>query len=343
MLDGVTEPAQGTANALSQIAAGDLELPASLGFRGDWLRVEENLHETARVLKSLTGEAQTLIGAARNGELAVRADVERFHGAYRDLCAGMNQMLEAVSAPVGDCAQALERLAAGDLELRFKGAYQGDYAKMTQSLARTAEVLGRLVDQTRRLTAAAQAGQLSTRADAAAFSGGYRELCSGINRMLDELLGPVNEAISVLASVADQRLDVEITGAFRGDHEKLKNAVNKAVAGMREALVAISSRASSLTGSSTSMSASGKQLGSGAAQTSHEANVVSSSAEQVSRSIQSVATASEEMTSSIKEIARGAEHRLDRRDQGRRAGRHHAHGDEADSRRRVARSARCSS
>jgi len=56
------------------------------------------------------------------------------------------------------------------------------------------------------------------------------------------------------------------------------------------------------------MSASGKQLGSGAAQTSHEANVVSSSAEQVSRSIQSVATASEEMTASIKEIARGAEH-----------------------------------
>ena len=308
MLDGVTEPAQGTANALSQIAAGDLEIPANLGFRGDWSRVEENLHETARVLKSLTGEAQTLIGAARNGELDVRADVKQFHGAYRDLCAGMNQMLEAVAAPVGDCAQALERLAAGDLELRFKGAYQGDYAKMTQSLARTAEVLGRLVDQTRRLTTAAQAGQLSTRADAAAFAGGYRELCSGINRMLDELLGPVNEAITVLASVADQRLDVEITGAFRGDHEKLKNAVNKAVSGMREALLAISSRASSLTGSSTSMSASGKQLGSGAAQTSHEANVVSSSAEQVSRSIQSVATASEQMTSSIKEIARGAEH-----------------------------------
>ncbi|MCC7012910.1 MAG: HAMP domain-containing protein [Planctomycetes bacterium] len=399
MLDGVTQPARETSAALAKLAQGDLELSSELHFRGDWSQVESNLRETARVLRELTLQAGQLIEASKEGRLSTRADAAQFEGAYRELCSGMNAMLDALGRPITECSRALERVAAGDLASKSEYRYPGDFQRIEESLARTTKVvaamvgdvqhlahaakdgdlaqridasryqgsyamvssgvnemldafvapvqdcsrvLGEIADgnlelhlaceykggysvirtslertvsvlralvlETQRLTAAAQAGELSTRADVAHFQGGYAQVCEGINRMLDELLGPVNEALVVLRDVANQRLDVAIAGDYRGDHAKLKSAVNQAIEKMRTALERISDHAVVLSKSSAEVTSSGQRLGANATSTSSEATVVSSAAEEISHSIQTVAAASEEMTSSIKEIARGAEH-----------------------------------
>jgi methyl-accepting chemotaxis protein len=83
-----------------------------------------------------------------------------------------------------------------------------------------------LVDDVNLLTAAAVDGKLSTRADAAKHQGNYRKIVEGFNGTLDALWLPIQEEIHVLRQIRGCNLREKVEIACKGDHEKLKDAVN---------------------------------------------------------------------------------------------------------------------
>lgn len=77
-----------------------------------------------------------------------------------------------------------------------------------------------------RLVEASREGRLSERGRADAFDGLHREIVSGINEMLDAILLPIGEGNRVLAQISEGKIDEVITQTYKGDHEKMKIAVN---------------------------------------------------------------------------------------------------------------------
>jgi methyl-accepting chemotaxis protein len=94
----------------------------------------EAYERAAAILRETVGESQTLIQAARSGQLETRADASKYHGGFHTLVNGLNQTLEGVSVPLREAGAVLQRLAERDLGARMKGTYEGDYAAMKEAI-----------------------------------------------------------------------------------------------------------------------------------------------------------------------------------------------------------------
>ena len=57
-------------------------------------------------------------------------------------------------------------------------------------------------------------------------SGSSREMVQGINDMLDAILLPIGEGNRILAQISNGKIDELIAQTYKGDHEKMKQAVN---------------------------------------------------------------------------------------------------------------------
>ena len=80
------------------------------------------------------------------------------------------------------------------------------------------------------LIKASAEGKLATRADAAKHQGDYRRIVEGVNEMLDAILLPIGEGNRILAQISDGKIDELIAQTYKGDHEKMKQAVNNVAA-----------------------------------------------------------------------------------------------------------------
>jgi methyl-accepting chemotaxis protein len=77
-----------------------------------------------------------------------------------------------------------------------------------------------------RLTEASKEGQLSERGKPEQFQGAYAEIVRGVNDMLDAILLPIGEGNRILAQISAGKIDELIAQTYKGDHEKMKLAVN---------------------------------------------------------------------------------------------------------------------
>ena len=51
-------------------------------------------------------------------------------------------------------------------------------------------------------------------------------MVQGINEMLDAILLPIGEGNRILAQISSGKIDELIAQTYKGDHEKMKQAVN---------------------------------------------------------------------------------------------------------------------
>lgn len=152
----------GTREALSAMAQGDLSVSVTPktqmihntdrdelgdisrgvdGIIADMTATIAAFTRTQAAIRSVIDEAQTLVDAAKRGDLAQRADAQQHQGAYRELVNGLNGTLVAVKAPIGEANSVLAQLAGRDLTGRMTGTYQGDYAEMQRSINQAIENL----------------------------------------------------------------------------------------------------------------------------------------------------------------------------------------------------------
>src|SRR5665811_2094400 len=84
-----------------------------------------------------------------------------------------------------------------------------------------------------RLTDASRDGQLSERGKPDQFRGAYADIVRGVNAMLDAILLPIGEGNRILAQISDGKIDELIAQTYKGDHEKMKHAVNNVGKGVQ--------------------------------------------------------------------------------------------------------------
>jgi len=130
----LVEPIKRMAEAARKIASGDIEQKISYQSSDEVGMLARSFEEMARSLQGIIDETAVLIRAAQGGRLDKRGDAKKFQGAYSDLIRGMNDMFDAVVAPINEALQVLQRVAAQDLNARVTGMYSGDFAKVKDAL-----------------------------------------------------------------------------------------------------------------------------------------------------------------------------------------------------------------
>ena len=136
-----------TADYIDRIAQGDIPPKITDTYRGDFNVIKNNLNHMVDALQALIADVNTLADAGVAGKLGIRAEGSRHRGEYRRIVEGINATLDAIVAPINEAAAVLERLANYDLRARMQGEAAGDFAKIKDSLNRTAEGLHEAIAQ----------------------------------------------------------------------------------------------------------------------------------------------------------------------------------------------------
>lgn len=120
------------AAAADRIAEGDVDVVVRPRSDADVLG--KSFIQMRDALSRLVADMGELVSAARAGRLSERADPSHFHGAYRELVDGINDTLDAMVRPIDEASGVLARIAQRDLTARMEGEYQGDFARIKESL-----------------------------------------------------------------------------------------------------------------------------------------------------------------------------------------------------------------
>ncbi len=226
MLDAILLPIGEGNRILAQISSGKIDELIAQTYKGDHEKMKLAVNNVAQVMQTFEQMMARLTHAAKEGELSERGKTDHFKGAYAEIVTGMNQMLDAILLPIAEGNRILAQISNGKIDELIVQTYKGDHERMKLAVNNVAIVLQGLQKEMARLTEASREGQLSDRGKPEQFEGAYAEIVRGVNQMLDAILLPIGEGNRILAQVSDGKIDELIVQTYKGDHEKMKQAIN---------------------------------------------------------------------------------------------------------------------
>lgn len=156
------------------------------------------------------------------------------------------------------------------------------------------------------LVEAAQQGKLSTRANEEEYSGNFRKIISGINKLLDTITEPINEAAQVLARMAEKDFTAKVMGNYKNDLANIKDSVNKVIDSVGSLVAQLKDNVDELSTSSNQLSEAAQQSGSATSQIANASQQIAKGAEEQSRGIGKVRISLEQLAKAIDMVAKAS-------------------------------------
>ncbi len=281
---------------------------------------------TATLLLMLTGIAAIVIIASFTLFISrsITKPLEDVSNNFRRLSKGIvsTRLNMARKDEIGDLARVMDsyatglqkfvvgsmkKIAEGDLSVTCR--VQDEKDEVSPALNTINSSLKSLVNEANMLSKAAVAGQLSIRGNADKFKGGYWEIIAGVNKTLDSVVAPVNEAMRV----SDEYAEGNFTARFneklnvQGDFVKFKQALDNIGIEVSKSLLAINQQVGNLAASAEEANASVEEVSAGSAQVAKNASGVSNNAEKATQGIEQVQKAMEDLSRTIQDVATKSE------------------------------------
>jgi methyl-accepting chemotaxis protein len=173
----------------------------------------------------------------------------------------------------------LIKISKGDVSIELPPMDSKD--EIGPALKLMIETIKNLIKEMDILTKSALDGKLEVRGNAETFDGAYKDIVAGVNKTLDALLGPINEASEVLEKVANKDMTARIQGDYKGDHAKIKNSLNLATENLDKALQQVAIGAEQVASASVQVSTGGQSLSQGASEQASSLEEVSSNLQEM--------------------------------------------------------------
>ncbi len=276
--------------------------------KGDYRRIVEGLNNTLQaVVQPLRDAGQILERMAVNDHTQTMT-VQNYSGEYRRLAETVNlvrdRLIVATDLAKDVAIGNTEKLA----EIKKIGR-RSEQDELLPAFITCMENVQRLIDDTNMLTRSFIEGNLTARADSKMHQGEYRRIIEGINKTLDSVLTPVQEAIRVANEYAkanfSARFDPRLT--VTGDWSGFKAALDNIGIQICESIGAINKQILELASNMEEATASIEEVSAGSQQIAKNAGKVSTNAEQGNDGINQILKAMEDLTLTVGEVSQRAE------------------------------------
>ncbi|MBD3256814.1 PAS domain-containing protein, partial [candidate division GN15 bacterium] len=137
-------------------------------------------------------EVNRLIKAAQDGKLDDRADLEKAQGDFKIVFEGLNNLLDALIAPLNVTAEYVDRISKGDIPEKITDEYKGDFNAIKNNLNQCIDVVSGLVQEMVLLVDASVEGRLDVRGEVEKFTGDYAKIVKGVNTTIETLVGHID-------------------------------------------------------------------------------------------------------------------------------------------------------
>lgn len=199
---------------------------------------------------------------------------------------------------IGIMAASLDQLAE-DLQLYLVGSMkrisEGDFnfeipqsdneSEISPVINQTTKTLKLLKSETDSLTRYALDGQLSQRGNITLFKGGYQEIIHGMNNILDAVILPIKDGARILDIYSTGDLSQRVSANYKGDHQLIKNSINKLGDSFSTILGDVSEAISATASASSQISSSSEEMAAGSQEQSSQTSEIASSVEEMTKTI----------------------------------------------------------
>ncbi len=265
LLDAIVRPVEVAASRVAALSEGEVPARITDDFRGRFGELKANVNRLIDVVELRNQDLHTLIDAATSGRLGVRADPSRYSGANGKLVVGINEMLDAIVAPLRQAQGVVDRLARGETPPPLAEPWPGEFDALRLDLNRCSAAISDLVEQVSVATASGQLGELTRRVDASRSPGAYGEVLRGVNGMLDAVSAPLGEAVAVLERYAARDLTARMAGDYAGQFDRLRTAVDATGVALGEALAHVLASVDQIGAAAAQIATSSQAVAGGAA------------------------------------------------------------------------------
>ena len=283
-LDAVIGPLNVAASYVDNIAKGSIPKKITDEYHGDFNVIKNNLNTCIDALDGLIDEMSNMSEQHDLGDIDVMINEERFQGSYRVMAKGVNDMVSGHIGLNKKAMTCIKEFGEGNMDAVIEN-FPGKKKFINETIEQVRANIKALIADAIMLSVAADEGRLQIRADASKHHGDFRKIVEGINKTLDGVILPVNEAIEVLTLVEQGDLTRTVAGNYRGQLGDFKDTVNNTIANLSKIISDVILAADQLTNASEQISSTSQSLSQAASEQAASVEETSASIEQMAASI----------------------------------------------------------
>ena len=203
-------------------------------FTGDWSKLVSGMNGLIMAVAEPVEELLEVLNRIGVNDYSKKVEKD-YAGAWNDLKHATNEVI----ARLTHSRDTLINVSNGnltDLARIKKIGRRSENDQLMTAFIKMIEAIQKLVDDVNMLVGAALEGKLGVRADASRHEGDYRKIIEGVNKMMDAVITPINEAAACLEDMSNGNLDVRVKGDYQGDLAIIKNALNTSLDSLNEIL-----------------------------------------------------------------------------------------------------------
>ena len=257
-------------------------------FPGKKAFINEAIEGLRANIKNFISEMNRMSDEHNKGDIDVAIPAEKFQGAYKVMAEGVNGMVAGHIAVKKKSMACIGEFGKGNFEAPLE-RFPGKKAFINDTIEQVRVHLKNLIEDGVMLSEAAVDGRLDVRTDISRHQGDFRKIMKGFNDTLDSILDPIKEAATVLDKMAERNLTAKVTGNYKGDHAKIKDAINTAVENLDGSLQQVNI-------ASDQVASASAQIGTGSQALAQGASEQASSLEEISSSLQEMASMTKQNT-----------------------------------------------
>lgn len=194
------EPANVRAFA-ARLSAGELDTKATLKA-GDTTSLMASMQQLGTSLHGLVTEINRMSSEHDKGEIDAQIDANRFHGSYRSMAQGINDMVNGHIAVKKKAMACIRAFGEGDLSAPLE-QFPGKKAFINENIELLRSNVLMLINQMQHMSREHENGDIDVMIDVEQFSGSYREIGQGINDMVNGHISVKKKAMACIRAFGE--------------------------------------------------------------------------------------------------------------------------------------------
>lgn len=208
------------------LSNGDLSKKIEGDYQGAFLEIKNAVNNTLSQLLATIDDVNDAVGKISHGDFTYQINTQDKRGFTFVLSEGVNSISSTLNEGISEVNKAIKELSEGNLNGRVEQNYEGQLDEMKVGINSTFEQLTDVIKLINKSVSQVSEGDFSMRIPTDNKNGFILELCEGINKINEISDQGISEVSRSINALSKGRLDVEVSGDYKGMFNELKLSVN---------------------------------------------------------------------------------------------------------------------
>lgn len=192
----------------ARLSAGELNAKATLKA-GDTTSLMASMQQLGARLNELVVEMDRMSSEHDKGDIDAQIDAARFHGSYRSMAQGINDMVNGHIAVKKKAMACIRAFGEGDLSAPLE-RFPGKKAFINENIELLRTNILALINEMQHMSIEHEKGDIDVMIDVDRFSGSYRDIGRGINEMVGGHISVKKKAMACIRSFGEGDLSAPL-------------------------------------------------------------------------------------------------------------------------------------